>query len=166
MNDFQQGTNTTFKNITFPKDIKRKVEDMGVTFEKTGHSPMAARIFSFLLLAEPAYQSFDEIREFLGASKSAVSNALTLLQHEGIVSYLTFNGDRKRYFKVDTESWLKLLIESARSFSSFNETLKGVYEYRKKNASGELNKELLKLLEFQDYLSKKIDHAIADWKDH
>lgn len=166
MKNFQTGSNAPLQQIPLPKDIKRKVEDMGVTFEKVGYAPMAARIFAFLLLAEPAYQSFDGIRNFLGASKSAVSNALTLLQHEGIVSYLTFNGDRKRYFKIDTEHWLQRLIEGTRSFSVFNEMLKGVYEYRKKTASGEFNKELLKLLEFQDYLSKKIDLAVADWQNN
>lgn len=156
--------NTTAPTWGETVDIKQKVEDMGVVFEQVGRTPMAGRVFAFLLLAEPHYQSFDSIIEFLGASKSAISNALTHLQQDGSVNYMTFSGDRKRYFKINTSNWLKQLMDSAKNLSMFNGMLKGVYDYRKRNASGEFNKELLKLLEFQDYLSNRVDHAIADWE--
>ena len=144
--------------------IKRKVEDMGVFFEKMGRTPMSGRVFAFLLLAEPHYQSFDDIIGFLGASKSAISNALALLQQEGSVSYLTFSGDRKRYFRIDTENWLKQLIASADNLAQLNGLLKGVYEFREQNGSGEFNEELRKLLDFQDHLSQNINAAVESWE--
>ncbi len=163
MKNFNNDITNQIVEIGMNEEIEQKVEDMGVVFERLGRTPMSGRVFAYLLLADPHYQPFDDIVEFLGASKSAVSNALTLLQQDSSVSYVTFSGDRKRYFKIDTHGWLKQLKAGARNLAQFNDMLKGVYAFRKENGSGEFNKELLKLLDFQNYLSREIDNAIEKW---
>lgn len=154
------------KDNTEIDDIKQKVENLGVTFEKFGRSPMVSRVFAFLLLSSPPHQTFDEITEFLSASKSAVSNALSTLQTEGIVTYITFSGDRKRYFRIDTDNWLTQLMDSAKNLSAFNDLLTDVYDFRKQHTSDGFNKELLKLLDFQVFLSSQIESAIGEWQNN
>lgn len=146
------------------KDIKQEVENLGVSFEKFDRTPMEARVFSYLLLSDPPQQSFDAICEFLGASKSAVSNALSRLQNEGTVFYLTFSGDRKRYFKVNTEAWYNRLIDSAKSLTVLNVLLKDVLNYRADSSHQDFNNDLQKLLDFQLFLSEEIEKSIAKWK--
>ena len=85
--------------------VRQQVEKLGVIFEQTGVAPMVGRVVGYLILAEPPYKTFDEIAGFLGASKSAVSNALTLLQSLGVVEYFKQPGDRKRYFRLNIDQW-------------------------------------------------------------
>tara|TARA_R110000868_G_scaffold335679_2_gene596551 strand:- start:89 stop:538 length:450 start_codon:yes stop_codon:yes gene_type:complete len=146
------------------KDLKDKVEELGVLSEKFGRTPLEARVFSYLLLAEPPYRSFDDIREFLQASKSAVSNALNVLQRDNSVTYRTFSGDRKRYFMVNTKEWNKKLMDSARNLSAFNVLLSQVLEYRANSKHEEFTQEIQAVMDFQTYLSEEIDKAIEAWK--
>ncbi|MCB0644256.1 MAG: hypothetical protein KDC44_21580, partial [Phaeodactylibacter sp.] len=80
-------TETTKQNA----ELKQKVEQIGVQFEMIGMPPMNARVFAFLLLAEPPHQDFYSIQEFLSASKSSISNSLNKLMTEGVVDYMTFS---------------------------------------------------------------------------
>ncbi|MBL7776380.1 MAG: hypothetical protein JNK89_10290 [Saprospiraceae bacterium] len=57
--------------------VREKVERMGVFFERSGFAPMTGRVFAYLLVCDPPHKDFFAIQEFLQASKSAVSNALT-----------------------------------------------------------------------------------------
>lgn len=144
---------------------KRKVEDLGVIFEEFGQSPMESRVFSYLLLAEPEYKTFDEIREFLGASKSAVSNAINRHIKDKSVGYLTFSGDRKRYFKINTKNWLKMAMNSSNTVSKVNGVLTDVLEFRKHSGTKEFNDGLIEILDFQTFLGKKIDEALKEWEN-
>lgn len=146
------------------EDKKQAVEDLGVRMEKMGRTPMVARVFSFLLISDPPERTFEEIIEFLGASKSAVSNALKSLQHEGTVKYTTKSGDRKRYFSIDLENWKMKLIEAAKGINVFNVILEQVIENRKGTKSKEFNNSIVEILEFQTYLSHKLTDAIDEWK--
>lgn len=145
------------------KDNKQYVEDLGVQLEKMGSTPMEGRVFSYLLIANPPEKSFDEILEFLQASKSAVSNALKKLQTTGTVKYITKSGDRKRYFTVDTSNWQKQIQNNVKSFNLFNTFLKEIIEYRSTMNSVEFNEDMKKVLEFQVFISRKLDDAILEW---
>ena len=147
------------------KDIKQKVEDLGVAFEHFGRTPMASRVFSYLLLAEPPHQSFDDIREFLGASKSAISIALNILQHDEVVKYITFSGDRKRYFLIDGNNWLNSTINRTKNLSDLNIMLEKVLETRKDSKYPAFNKNLEEILEFQKFLTEEIEKVIEKWKN-
>ncbi len=93
------------EGVASDERTRQQVEKLGVIFEQTGVGPMVGRVVGCLILAEPPYKSFDEIVSFLGASKSAVSNALTLLQSLAVVDYFKQPGDRKRYFRLNIDQW-------------------------------------------------------------
>ncbi|PRX99267.1 hypothetical protein CLV24_1623 [Pontibacter ummariensis] len=84
--------------MNIDKKQAAQTERIGVTLEKSAIPPLAARIMALLLVAEPPYCSFNTIMEALQASKSSAGPSLNLLLREGIVDYITFPGDRKRYF--------------------------------------------------------------------
>ncbi len=145
--------------------IKQKVEKLGVILEKLDRRPMEARVFALLLLSEPPHQSFDQIREFLSASKSAVSNALNRLQQVGAVHYLTFSGDRKRYFKINTKTWHKRLADSLKNLTALNVLLEDVLVQRAESKHQDFNNDLKKLVEFQLFLQDEIEKAVIKWNN-
>jgi DNA-binding transcriptional regulator GbsR (MarR family) len=133
------------------KDLKQDVENIGIIFERGGFPPMPSRVLGYLLMAEPPYRSFDEIVDFLQASKSAISNALKFLEMQGLVVYITFSGDRKRYFKLNFEKWLSI-VNKPQIVRMFRETMDHILakrsdQYPEFNRSVEDIRDLYKLIE-------------------
>ena len=144
--------------------IKRKVEEMGVFFEQAGHSPMNGRVFAYLLLSEPPYRDFYEIQEFLGASKSAISNALNGLMDKGAVNYMTFSGDRRRYFKVNTEGWLNTTKEQVKQVTHLKKLIEAVLEERADSKHLDFNEGLQEIIDFYTFLGAEMEQALAKWE--
>ena len=102
----------SFSPIDPPKpllrmDVQTLIESMGQHFARTGRTPMRGRVLGYLLVADGDTRDFKSICRTLGASKSAVSLALTGLTDQGIVRAYTQPGGRKRYFEVDSNGWLE-----------------------------------------------------------
>jgi DNA-binding transcriptional regulator GbsR (MarR family) len=143
--------------------IRAKVERMGVFFERSGFAPMTGRVFAYLLVCEPPHKDFFVIQEFLQASKSAVSNALTTLTTEGIVDYITFSGDRRRYFKINTTGWLNSLKTKLRRVTVLGDLLDEVLTERCDSSSQAFSEDLNKIIEFQHYMSNGIEKLLDEW---
>ena len=144
--------------------IKQKVEEIGVAFEKTGIQPMIGRVLGFLLLADPPYQTFYAIQEFLGASKSSISNALNSLMFEGIVEYITFSGDRKRYFRLNVQNWLEDAKCKMSDFREVDKVLVEAMQLRDPNKHPEFNEGLRKIFSFHVFMSQEMPKMIAKWE--
>ncbi|MCB0643313.1 MAG: hypothetical protein KDC44_16805, partial [Phaeodactylibacter sp.] len=123
-----------------------------------------ARVFAFLLLAEPPHQDFYSIQEFLSASKSSISNSLNKLMTEGVVDYMTFSGDRKRYFRISAQGWLKATHERIQKTPMVRKVFQEVLEFRQDSAYPELNERIENLIEFLLFMSEEIDGIMARWK--
>lgn len=85
------------------EQFRAKIEEHGNYYEKQGFSPVASRVMIYLFLHPEGEATFDEIVQYFGVSKSAVSNALKVLLAMEIVSEKTKSGARKRYFQVTLE---------------------------------------------------------------
>ena len=142
-----------------------RVEAMGVFFEKLGYSPINGRVFALLLLAEPPYKDFYEIREFLAASKSSISNALNQLMQEGNVDYLTFSGDRRRYFRINTDNWLNHLKRQTQQMGQMRGILEQVLAERADTEYIEFNDGLQEIIDFQNFIAQGIELMIRKWEE-
>jgi DNA-binding transcriptional regulator GbsR (MarR family) len=78
---------------------KELIESIGRDNEKDGFQPVTARIMGLLMVMDKEEYTFDEIVEEMQISKSTVSNALRNLELRGVLEYITYPGDRKRYFR-------------------------------------------------------------------
>ena len=143
--------------------VREKVEQMGVFFERSGFAPMTGRVFAYLLVCEPPHKDFYAIQDFLRASKSAVSNALATLSSEGIVDYITFSGDRRRYFKINTTGWLVNLKNKLRRVTVLGDLLDEVLKERCKSQCPIFNENLNKIVGFQHYMSEGIEQLLEEW---
>ncbi|MCK6691651.1 MAG: MarR family transcriptional regulator [Thermoanaerobaculia bacterium] len=145
--------------------IRQKVEQMGVFFERSGFAPVTGRVFAYLLVCDPPHKDFFAIQEFLKASKSAISNALAVLTNEGLVDYITFSGDRRRYFRINTNGWLSSLKNKLRRVGVLGDLLNDVLNERCESDCPAFNHELKKIIFFQSYLSKGIEQLIVEWEE-
>ena len=132
--------------------------------EQMGHAPVPGRIVAYLMLSEPPYRDFYEIQAFLNASKSSVSTALKQLMQSQVVSYLTFSGNRKRYFQIDTQGLFSLLKQQFKQGEIINNMISETLQHRKDSEFQRFNRELKAVIDFSAYIHKGIDKMIADWE--
>ena len=150
------------KSESSEKSQEQLVEQMGIVFEKSGLAPMQGRVFAYLLIAEPSQKDFYEIQEFLKASKSAISNALNHLMRDKMVTYITFSGDRKRYFKVDMDGWMDSIQGQIKDLAYFNVLISNVIEIRS-SKDEDFNKKLKKMSAFYLDLDKVLNSFVDKW---
>jgi DNA-binding transcriptional regulator GbsR (MarR family) len=90
------------------------VEEMGQFLASVGMTPMAGRMWGWLLICEPADQTAADIAEALHASRGAISGTARLLGNAGLVRRATKPGDRREYFSAPPEA-LDSMLQSAAS---------------------------------------------------
>jgi len=76
------------------------LEEVGLVFEKTGLPRMAGRLFGWLLIADPPYQSPAELAEALMASKGSVSTNVRLLMQLGLIERYVIPGERHDHYRL------------------------------------------------------------------
>jgi DNA-binding transcriptional ArsR family regulator len=89
------------------------VEEMGQFLASLGMTPMAGRMWGWLLICEPAEQTAAEIAEALHASRGAISGTARLLANAGLVRRATRRGDRREYFSAPAEALDAMLMSAA-----------------------------------------------------
>ena len=92
------------------KISREMVEETGRVFEKFDLTPMQGRIVAYFAVSDPPEKTFDELVKYFKASKSSVSNSLSLLLLNKIIDYKTFAADRKRYFFI-TDSFFRVYFK-------------------------------------------------------
>lgn len=143
------------------------IEKIGVRTEKMGFSPLAGRLFGALLLADPPYMTFEELCEYLSASKSSISTNLNLLMKNGVcmIEYFTLPGDRKRYFRISVKNWMAHLDKIPDEFEYSNQMLSEILEYRKEHKLEEqFTQDLEQILSFYKFILKKLPLLIEEWE--
>jgi DNA-binding transcriptional regulator GbsR (MarR family) len=89
------------------------VEEMGQFLGSLGMTPMAGRMWGWLLICEPPEQTAAEIAEALHASRGAISGTARLLANAGLVRRATRRGDRREYFSAPAEALDAMLMSAA-----------------------------------------------------
>jgi len=137
------------------------IEKLGVQFEKEHQlAPVAARIFSTVIITGKKGVTFEQLVTDLKAGKSTVSTHLEHLQATNRIEYYTKCGDRKRYFIVKPDLMENHIDEMTAKWEAQKCIHKEVLEYKMK--SNELNKEDPPFdLEFQKSLLDFLDEATA-----
>ncbi|MCK4862992.1 MAG: hypothetical protein KAS25_01790 [Dehalococcoidales bacterium] len=85
------------------------VEEVGVVFERTGLPRMAGRMFGWLLISDPPYQSPAELAEVLMASKGSISTTVRLLAQTGLVERHIIPGERHDHFRLSEDALIKTI---------------------------------------------------------
>ena len=113
---------------------KRKlalVEKLGIFLEKKEQiAPVAARIFSFIILTGKQGTTFEDLVTNLCASKSTISTHLNHLQDLKKLEYFTKPGDRKKYFIVNVDTMLQSIDNMLKEWKSEKELHEEIKAYK------------------------------------
>lgn len=83
---------------------KNFIEQVGIGFEQTGLPRMAGRVFGWLLISDPPYQSPAELAEVLMASKGSISTTVRFLIQMGLLERYVIPGVRHNHFRLRTDA--------------------------------------------------------------
>ena len=142
---------------------KTLIEKIGITIEKEGMQPVAARILGLLYVSDKPELTFDEITDTLQISKSATSNGINLLLQTERVEYITFSGDRRRYFRLKISNWREDFIKKIETMAGFNVLLRQVLAVRTKETP-EYNASIAELVDFLDYVFQNMPVLLQKWE--
>ena len=97
------------------------VEEMGQVLAGYGMTPMAGRVWGWLLICEPAEQTAADLAEALGASRGAISGTARILSNAGMIRRSRRRGDRREYFSAPPEALDAFLASAGRIYRQFRE---------------------------------------------
>ncbi len=143
-------------------EFKEQVEKIGLELAWIGLPPIVSRIIGLLLIAEPPYQSFNQIQEFLSASKSAISYAVNYLLNSQDIEAVTFPGDRKRYFKLKEDAWVSFIKKSVGQLTNPKNFFREIAELRQ-FSNPEQSKNFLEISALYEMIELKFGEAINEW---
>jgi DNA-binding transcriptional regulator GbsR (MarR family) len=99
----------------------RFVEEMGGYLGALGMTPMAGRMWGWLLIADREEQTAAEMAEALQASRGAISGTARILAGAGLIRRTTRRGDRREYFSAPPEALESLLKSGGRIYSDLQQ---------------------------------------------
>jgi DNA-binding transcriptional regulator GbsR (MarR family) len=152
-------------NSTLDKERtgKELVEKSGVLMEQMGLPRMSGRLLGYLFIANPPYKTFNEIQDYLQASKSSISTSLQALITQGLVVYFTVPGDRRRYFRLNAESWTDLVKKEVGQLTSARQLILDCLAIRGEEYP-QFNGALLEITELYAFLEKELPLIIERWE--
>lgn len=119
-----------------PLEQHHFVEEVGFLFEAVGLPRMAGRIFGWLLISSPAYQSPAELAEGLQASKGSISTMTRLLMQIGLIERVALPGHRRDYFQIKLGAWSQLLQQRLAQITAFRQLAeRGLHLLKPEDAS-------------------------------
>ncbi len=89
------------------EELLHYVEEFGLFFEEFGLPRTAGRILGWLLVCDPPHQTMDELAEILQVSKSSISTTSRMLIQSGLVSKVSFPGERKDFYRITNDAWVQ-----------------------------------------------------------
>ena len=110
---------------------KELIEQIGIQSEREGYQPAAARILGLLMVMDKEEYTFEEIVEEIRMSKSSVSTALKNLELRGVIEYVTYPGDRKRYFRFISRDIDSIISETQVKLRKSQETIQQIIKLKK-----------------------------------
>ncbi|HEX2469468.1 MAG TPA: MarR family transcriptional regulator [Candidatus Limnocylindrales bacterium] len=97
------------------------VEEMGQALASYGMTPMAGRMWGWLLICDPPEQTAADLVEALQASRGAISGTARILTAAGMIRRSTRRGDRREYFSAPPEALDSFLENAGRIYRRFRE---------------------------------------------
>ena len=141
------------------------VEEMGQVLASYGMTPMAGRMWGWLLICDPPEQTAADIAEALQASRGAISGTARILAGAGFIRRTTRRGDRREWFNAQPDALESFLRNAGRIYAQ----LRGIAERgleaisERPAASRERLEEMRDLLAFiEQELPGIIDRFLAD----
>lgn len=97
------------------------VEEMGRFLGGLGMTPMAGRMWGWLLICDPPEQTAAQIAAALQASRGSVSGTARILSTASMIRRTTRRGDRREYFSAPPEALDSMLASASAVYGQMRE---------------------------------------------
>ena len=141
--------------------FRQPIEDTALVWEKMGLTPVASRVYSYILYAPHYSTTFEDLTDYFNVSKSAISNAIKYLSLVGMLGSKTKQGQRKRYFGAELNYILDKEYMMKR-YRQMYDLLENILDKRKDN--DELKGELEHMMGFFGFAMEEFPAFIEKWK--
>ena len=125
------------------------VEEMGQFLGSLGMTPMAGRMWGYLLICDPAEQTAAQIADALQASRGSVSGTARLLAGPGLIRRTTKPGDRREYFSAPAEALDSMLASAGAIYRQ----MRAIAERGLESVAGRSTESRARLQEFHDVMA-------------
>jgi DNA-binding transcriptional regulator GbsR (MarR family) len=88
------------------------VDAMGQFLAGYGMTPMAGRLWGYLLICDPDEQTAEEIARALHASRGAISGTVRLLEPIGFIHRARRRGDRREYLSAPPGTFMTFVANA------------------------------------------------------
>ena len=146
------------------KKQRALIERIGRNNERDGFQPVTARILGLLMVMDKEEYTFDEIVDEMQISKSSASNALRNLELRGVIEYVTYPGDRKRYFRFVSGDINEIIAEIEKRMQQKLHIMQQIIEL-KKNPNSRNAKFLKNVLEGINFFIENLEKLKTEYKD-
>jgi DNA-binding transcriptional regulator GbsR (MarR family) len=144
---------------------ERYVEDFGLLWEQLGGQPrMVGRVFGALMIADSPEVSSKELRESLGASKGAVSQATRVLEQLGFIRRISRRGERGDYFRITPRVWDEMMRRDLESNRIFLQMAERGLDLLGSDEPG-ARRSLEQMREFYAYRDEELSGALERWQE-
>jgi DNA-binding transcriptional regulator GbsR (MarR family) len=92
------------------------VEEMGSFLAGLGMTPMAGRMWGWLLICDPPEQTAAQVADALQASRGAISGTARILANAGLIRRSTRRGDRREYFSAPPDALDQMLASASATY--------------------------------------------------
>lgn len=137
-------------------------DHMGRSLAKRyGYPPVTGRVIGYLSVCEPMQQSINTIAETLLTSRSAVNNALKMLESQRLITRTRPAGTRADVVSINPISWENAGFDP----SEYQETAQLAREGLAllKNASPERRQPLEAAASLGDFLAERLPQLFEEW---
>jgi DNA-binding MarR family transcriptional regulator len=137
-------------------------DQLGRFFQDNGLPRTAGQVLGHLLVCDPPEQSFDELVDSVGASRSTVSVTTRLLIQLGLVERFAVRGERRDRYRLSPTAWTAMLeqdIAAARRLRALAEA--GLEHLRGRPA--EQRARLLAMKRFYTFLEEAYAPLVDRW---
>ena len=131
------------------------IEEFAHLHETSGLQPAMAKILALLTVSDEVELTFDQIKDTLDLSKSAVSQALNQLLLTKKINYKTKIGDRKRYFHVRMLDWENQVMEHFEGITAMVNVYKRILANRTPETT-EFNQGMQRLITFMSFIHNEV----------
>ena len=146
------------------KKQRELIERIGRNNERDGFQPVTARILGLLMVMDKEEYTFDEIVDEMQISKSSASNAFRNLELRGVIEYVTYPGDRKRYFRFVSGDINEIIAEIEKRMQQKLHIMQQIIEL-KKNPNSRNAKFLKNVLEGINFFIENLEKLKTEYKD-
>ena len=132
--------------------------------QRYGMAPVTGRVLGWLMICDPPEQTAAELAEALGASRSSIGTAITMLERNSLIERTRAAGDRADRVRLDQEAGARDLDDPQQYLDQAALAHRGLAMLA--DAPLPRRARLLETAALAEFLAKRTPELAVEWRAH